>query len=466
MSGCKNYGKMIKEQPEEYIKMAAENTANAMFKSKISDEYSPIFDEAAKDGTFTLDFEAEGITFSGECCVNEKQGAVSQSYTVTGSEGASAQIYVYADESGMKFGTIGQSGSHIYDVNFSTLAEKLAASIFAPDSDSSYSIDQESYDKILEYLEEIHSATESSEEASNEYKEIIDSYLANHKPITEEKADAGIGDEMVKSNIFTYEIPYEDVKMLTEQLLDAALNEYEADEAGYLSSYSKEDIKNEMTSLFDRIEDCSIKLVYYINSKTNVLMKSDFTLNVTSDGENGEIYINAFYGADPETSERKSVKLGVRDDTEDNYFLADIIDSEKTSEISVTMTDDGEETKLLTLISERDGDSYKISAKLLDSEYSASVEGTVTADKNSFNLTVDKIGASQGAAEFSYSPKAVANVRKGGELLKLDAEKEFLDITESEMDELMQNIEEDFEAVFDEISENIGKDDSILANIA
>lgn len=443
MSGCNNYGKMIREQPEEYIEMAAENTAGAIFKSRISDEYSPIFNEALKDGTFTLDFEAEGIKFSGECSVNEKPGAVSQSCTLTGSKGTSAQIYVYADESGMKFGTVGQSGSHIYDVNFSTLAEKLAASIFAPDSDSSYALDQGSYDSLLGSLGEIDSAAAENEEIANKYQEIIDSYFANHKPITEEKIDADIGGETVKSNVFTYNIPCEDVKSLANQFIDIA-----AEEMGE----SSEDMKDRLQELLDSIEDCEVTLTYYINSKTNVLMKSDFTFDVTADGESGEIYINAFYGADPENSEKQSFRLGMRDDTEDNYFLADIVSGENRSEVSVTMYDDGEETKLLTLTSERSGDFYTITADLPDTKYSASIEGTVTADKNSFDLTVDKISAADGAAEFSYSPKAAVNVRKGGELLKLDAEKEFLDITEIEMDELIEIIHADFSAVFEELA--------------
>ena len=441
MSGCKNYGKMINEQPEEYIKMASENTAKAAFKSKSSDDYSSVFDEAMKDGTFKLDFEAEGITFSGECYANEKQSAYSQSLTMTGAEGTSAQVYVYADKSSMKFGTIGQSGSHIYDVNFSTIADKIASSIFAPDSGSSYAIDRESYDMILENFEEIFSEAEGNENISNEYEEILNNYLDSHKPLTEKNVDADIDGETIKSNIFTYEIPYEDIKMLAEQLSDIAVKE---------SGESGEEVKNQMQELFDRIDDCKITLVYYINSKSNLLMKSDLTVGITADSEYSEAYANAFYGADPENSEKQRFVLGLRDDDKDEYFTADIRNNESLYEMSISMYDGEEETKLLTLTRQCDGDMYTIAADLLDSEYSAELEGMVTVDKNSFNLTLDKISVSEGAKEFSYSPQAVVNVRKGGEILKLDAEKEYLDITEDEMDELIQNIQSDFMAVFEE----------------
>ena len=85
-----------------------------------------------------------------------------------------------------------------------------------------------------------------------------------------------------------------------------------------------------------------------------------------------------------------------------------------------------------------------------DAEISCKAEGTVKTDKKSFEITLDRISAVKGAAEVSYLPKGVVTVEKGGAMPALDAEKEFLDITEEEMDTLLENIESDFSAVMEE----------------
>ena len=123
LSGCENYGKMLRDAPDEYIETAMENTMESIGGKTFTEERK-LLEQALEDGSFSLGFEAEGITFNGVCEVNEKSNAVSQMYTLSNAEGNSAQVYVYADKDGFKFGTIGDSGSHIYDVTLESLAGK------------------------------------------------------------------------------------------------------------------------------------------------------------------------------------------------------------------------------------------------------------------------------------------------------------------------------------------------------
>ena len=104
LSGCENYQKMLRDSPDEYIDMAMENTMESIGGNTFAEE-KKLLEQALEDGSFSLGFDVEGLTFNGVCEVSEKSNAVSQMYTLSNAEGNSAQVYVYADEGGFKFGT-------------------------------------------------------------------------------------------------------------------------------------------------------------------------------------------------------------------------------------------------------------------------------------------------------------------------------------------------------------------------
>ena len=106
-------------------------------------------------------------------------------------------------------------------------------------------------------------------------------------------------------------------------------------------------------------------------------------------------------------------------------------------------TNNGETNQLAKLSATLDGDSYTVSADI--SDYSLGIKGTLTYDDSSVKATVDSVSF----GSFSYAPNAEIGVRKGGEILKLDADKEFLDITEEELTELIENIQSDILGIFE-----------------
>lgn len=452
LSGCTNYTKMMNETPGEYISMASENTMKQMVKGAFGEEYR-LMNEAAENGSFNIEFEIEGIKFSGECYVNEKDMKSAQTYTMTGSKGTAASIYAFMGKNGMKIGTSGNSGSHIYDVTFETLKEKLAASIFAPGSGTAYELEQSEYDMLLEYAEQIAAAVEGSEEVQNKYADIINAYIEEHPPVIEENVDSDIGGETASANILTYDIPKDDLYTLVEKLVDAALEDYKLDEE-MAQYYTKEDMKSEIMALLDEFEECSLKIVYYVNSKTHTLMKSDITFNGVSMGEAGEIYINALYGANPETAEKQSFVFGMNADETAYIVTFDITYGEDSSVIAITADNGTETMDVASITSTRNGESYNIKLDIPLVEITGTADGTIKTEKNSFTLTVDKLALVKGAGEVSYAPKGVISFTKGGAMPELDAEKEFLDITEEEMDALAENIESDFTAVLEEFAED------------
>lgn len=431
-TGCDKYSKMLKDDPEEYIGTVIENTAKEMSKGK-NETISDVLSKASENGTFTIDFEVEGIKFSGELYADEKQDAMSQSYTIA-NNGQSAKIYIYGDKDGMKFGTIGQSGSHIYDMKFSNIKEKLAASIFNPDSDSYYAMDSETYSQFMEYAEEIAAAIGQEAKDSDKYENTVENYFKDNGRTVAEKVDTDIGGERVNANIITYVLTKEELKELTEQIME----NYDG------KDIDKEDAMNEIMESFDKLDDCCVNITFYVNSKTHVLMRAEVNADITASGESTvEMYADILLGADPANAKEQSIRFGVSNDEEEAYYLISSSREENGSSLTITETSGGETEQLVKLSTTLDGDSYTVSADI--SDYSLGINGTLTYDDSSVNVTVDSVSF----GSFSYAPSAEVSVRKGGEILKLDAEKEFLDITEDELTELIENIQSDISGIFE-----------------
>lgn len=444
LSGCENYGKMLRDSPEEYIEMAMENTMESLGGSTFAEE-KKLLEQALEDGSFSLGFEAEGLIFNGVCEVNEKMNAVSQMYTLSNAEGNSAQIYLYADGDSLKLGTIGDSGSHIYDFTLESLAEKLAASIFAPGSGSSYEMSEADYSVLVEYAEALSAAVNNSEDGSSDkYQKLLDDFAEGLDPAIEEKTDIDIGGETVKTNTVTYTVTTDKIKTLLNQLFDLLAEDGKLDPE--TTGYSAEEMRTRFDEAMASIGEINASAVYYVNAKTNALMQSDISLNIAAEGETADIRLNSFYGADPASSEKQTHTLSMNTNGENVEIVMDITHTEASATITANMTSGGENKELFTMTTEKNGDNYSVSIDIMGI-VTAGMEGTISTSESSFDMTIDKISAGYGSGEFSYSPKAKVNVKKGGEISVLDAEGEFLDITEEQLNTLTENIADDFSGV-------------------
>lgn len=447
MSGCTNYTKMLNEQPAEYISMAQENTMNAITGNSFGSE-SKLLNEACKDGSLKLDFEVEGVGFSGELYVSEKDEKTAQIYKITGTEGTSAELYFYTGKDGLKIGTNGNSGRHVYDITFEGFAEKLASSIFAPDSGTEYAMDQESYNLLLQYIEGISSTVEESDAPTDKMTALLNDFAEIYTPVTEEKVESDIGGETVSANTVTYSYSKDDIVYMWEEYIDVYLDDY-IDETAF-EYYTRDELKEQMMSVFDGIDGCELKIVHYVNSKSHALMMSDVDLLVTVDDETVCFFMDALYGAEPENSDKQSFRAGISGDGEEYFITADLTHEENGSSVLISLSEDGEVSELASFASYRDGEDYKLTLDIPDEEISCTAEGTVKTDKKSFEITLDRVSAVSGSAEVSYMPNGVVTVEKGTPMPELDADGEFLDITEEALDTLYNNIVDDINAVLKE----------------
>lgn len=451
LTGCdKDYGKMMNEAPAEYIAMAAGNAFRAM--SPVGDS-SELLKKAAENGSLIAEFEADGIAFRSETAVSSKDNAASTLFTMTGSSGASAQLYAYAGKNGAKIGTMGQSGSHIYDITYEGMAEKLAASIFAPQSGSMYAMSQSDYDEIMAYIDQMAKAV-SGGTADDEYSKIFTDYFDTHKPQIVEKAEADIDGETVSSNVITYNIPTADVKALANSVFelimaDGALKEQLPE------YYDEETMRSDFDEFMDMLEECSITAEYCINAKTNVLMKSDLSVNIKVYGQTVKVYVKSLLGADPANTSCQTFDAG-----------ADI-GGETVSFNMVKQRDDngwtlyaytdfmGEKTNLFAMTFKQEDKNYTLDFKshgdvVVGDSLVFRIEGTVDTGKTSIDMTVDKVTFAGNGETVTIEPKASVTVKTGGEIYVPDAEKELFDLTEEELDALSESIDSDFGAVIDE----------------
>lgn len=447
MSGCENYGKMLRDAPDEYIDMAMENTMESIGGKNFTEE-KKLLEQALEDGSFSLGFEVEGVTFNGVCEVSEKSNAVSQMYTISNEDGDSAQVYLYADRDGFKFGTIGNSGTHIYDVTLEGLAEKLAASIFAPGSGSAYEMSEEEYNAFVEYAEMLSAAMKEVEDkGGDKYQKVIDDFTKNLSPITVEGVDVDINGETVKANTVQYIVGTEDVKGLLNQFIDLLMEDGQLDKE--TTGYSEEEFRAQLDEAMSGIEELSMTADYDVNAKTHVLMRSDVSVKITVNGEAADINLRSVYGADPAAADKQTHTFSMTSGGETLDVVMDVTHTETSTMITANMANsEAGSTELFTITADKDGESYSVTADIMGS-ITAGMEGTLSTSGSAFDMTIDRVFASAGSGEISYSPKITVNVKKGGEISVLDAEGEFLDITEEEMDALGESIANDFGTIFD-----------------
>ncbi len=450
LSGCDKYNKMMDEDPQGYINLAAENTTEAMVKSAFAEE-AAIIEKALTNGTAGFSFDIEGVKFNADAYVNEGDKKTSQLYTLE-IGGEKVDIYLAADDATAKFGTVSKSGEHIYEINAKTLEEDLKGSIFAPGSGSSLEIPQEDFDMITEALGEAVAVIEGGEEELPEsYAEI--EKLVNEmmsEVVVEKKVDITIDETEVNANILTFNFDKEDMMKLLDAYADIAVEEMVAQG----EEVSKEEIMAELNTDMESISKMDIELVYYVNSKTHCLMQVDCKVDatVTEDEETQDIKadIVAAYGADPENSDEVSINMTVEID--DEKLTVDVISerkSENETEVKINAAMQGATMELVVLNFEKDGENYEISAEvpLLDAE--ATVKGTFkTADK-SVEATVDSVAYAMNSQEIEGSVESLnikCYIKQGGEFVDKSAKK-FFELTEEELMTAVEEIGNDFGAL-------------------
>lgn len=444
MSGCQAYNmhKMLTETPSEYVSLARQNSKDAMSNGLFSDELK-LAQKALEKGSIVLDVDTEKLDFSSETAIDSDTRQASQLFTFENDSGDSAKIYFYADENLLKVGTDGKSGQNVYDISFDTAVEKLASSIFAPNSGSMYSLDEESYQSLADAFANLSSAVSSakdSAESNNDYQSIIKDYMSSHSPEVHEKAEADINGTSTTANVVVYNIPTDDVKNILKQYAELL-------SSNPASDFHDTDVKKEFNSTVNEIEKCDIRVVHCVNNKTHALMKTEIVVDAGMDGETAEAKLIITYGVDPAVSGQKAV-LTIKSGENTAEFAAESVKSETSSSIWVNMTENGTTEQLVNITLNKNDNAYNILLEIPAEEMSLTIDGKVEKSLTSANITVENIKFKSGDEEQSLPVNASVKVDQEGKVTILDSKGSLFDITEDDVNNLVVNIQNDFSPIF------------------
>lgn len=444
MSGCQAYNmhKMLTETPFEYVSLARQNSKDAMSNGLFSDELK-LAQKTLEKGSIVLDVDTDTLDFSSETAIDGEAKQASQLFTFENDSGDSAKIYLYADENLLKVGTDGKSGQNVYDISFDTAIEKLASSIFAPNSGSMYSLDEESYHLLADAFANLSSAMDSaksSAEPSNDYQSIIKDYMSSHSPEVHEKAEADIGGTSVTANVVVYNIPTDDVKNILKQYAELL-------SSNPASDFHDADVKKEFNSTVDEIEKCDIKVVHCVNNKTHTLMKTEIDVDAGMDGETAEAKLVITYGVDPAVSGQKAVLI-IKSGENTAEFAAESVKSDTSSSIWVNMTENGTTEQLVNIALNKNDNIYNISLEIPAEEMSLTIDGKAEKSLTSANITVENIKFKSGDEEQSLPVNASIKADQEGKVTILDSKGSLFDITEDDINNLVLNIQNDFSPIF------------------
>lgn len=429
------------ESPSEYITHAYQMSQENQTKGVFADELE-LARKALQKGSITVDFDVEEVSVSSETAIDSESNAASQLFTLKNSAGNSAQVYFYTDKNLLKFGTNGASGQHIYDITYDSFVENLANSIFSPMTDTSFSVNEESYNSFVEALDQIGNAVNSgvSADKTDGYKKIVTDYISSHEPEVQKKVDTDINGAKTTANIITYTVSTDDSKNIINQFVDLLAQES-------FSDISDEDIKKELIDTINDIKKCDISIAYYINSQAHSLMKTNFSVDAIFDEETIKLNSDIFYGADPKAAggQKAIVNMTVGEETAE--LVIESIVNDTASSMWVNMTVDDETQQLLNINANKNDDTYNLALEIPILDVGMFIEGKMNKSLTSLNVTIDKLKLTYDGEDLEYSPNAVVKVDQEGKLTVLESSGSFLSITEDEFNSVSADIYSDFAAI-------------------
>ncbi|MBQ8780829.1 MAG: hypothetical protein IJZ72_04065 [Oscillospiraceae bacterium] len=451
LSGCNNYSKMMKDEPQEYIKLASENTAAAMEGTAFEAEKA-VLEKALKEGTLTFEAESEGVKISGTGYANEKSMEFSNIFSIE-KEGNTAEGYIAGSKKEVKFGTIGYSGTHIYSMTLETLEDDFAKSLFAPGSGSDVELSASDYNTALQAIKEAKAALEGKElDTDSQEKKLEDAaakMIEDNPPTIEEKVDYTLDGTEVKANILTYNFNKDILKQLADVYVDVTIEEMTA-QGSFDENYTAEDYRESYEETFANIETLDAKVVYYVNSKSHCLMKCDVEMDIVVEDDAVAFDAVTTFGAEPTAVGKKTVELALT--AMGQLYTAtinyDYVSDDKTV-VDIKASGQGAALDVATLTFEKADGRYTISVNIPLLTAKASVEGALATADKSVEFTVDKVAYTVAETEETMDFALKMSASQGGTYDDRAAEKGFFELTEEELEAFAENAENDFSGVLE-----------------
>ncbi|MGN0692288.1 MAG: hypothetical protein ACI4K7_08075 [Oscillospiraceae bacterium] len=437
LTGCTNYKKLMEEEPGKYVAIAAKNTAKALIKPDelgiAAQAASALESGAAYITVDTKDMDYSAY-FSGSDSTEYQLGGLSMS-----SDKGTLDMRFSADKQKLYAAVTGPTANYAYFVDMDTFSDKLDYSIFRAGSGSDYALDEDTIKSIKEAVESIKAEinkTETEDSADNgKYDDYIDRI-----GVTSVTADISVDGEDVKADVITYSID--------SALFDDIMADF------YKESYSDYFTEEEWTEYEQQLRDsldAEISLDFNINSKTHMLMSMTLRGSFTSDDETAEIDGGLVFGAKPDKADKLSVYLNLSENGDPESFSADFFKGATTDGTTVwnsvfSLTENDEvKTAHSSLTYVKDTGALSLVFTNVDDE-AVTINGSVTSDSTGAMISLDSITSSNG--EDLMAGTTVSLKLAKDPIPAITADKDFLDITEEELNSMGESIGNDFGTVF------------------
>lgn len=437
LTGCTNYKKLMEEEPGKYVALAAKNTAKALIKPDelgIAAQVASALESGAAYITVDSKDMDYSIYFSGSDSTEYQLGGLSMS-----SDNGTLDMRFSADKQKLSASVNGPASDYAYFVDLDTFSDKLDYSIFRADSGSDYALDEDTINSIKEAVESIKAEINKTEKDNSADNGKYDDYI-DRIGITSMTSDISVDGEDVKADVITYSID--------SALFDDIMADF------YKESYSDYYTEEEWTEFEQQLRDsldAEMSLDFNINSKTHMLMSMTLRGSFTSDDDTADILSELIFGVNPEKSDKLSLYLKISENGDSESFNADFFKGATTdgttvwnSVYSLTEKDGEVKTAHSSLTYVKDTGALSLVFTNVDEE-TVSINGSVTSDSNGAAISLDSITSSEGEDLMDGTSVSVRFAKDP--IPVVTADKDFLDITDEELDAMGENIEKDLMTV-------------------
>ena len=294
---------VLANRPNVLLARSISNTVNDAKKI----EAYKIANDVANGGSISLDANLDDfiddIKVQTKCYTNAKASRGALDLTLTEDDETVLRSQIRIDSKSVT-ANAPELFDGTYGINISKLSKNLPGSIFDPEEDSDYALDDDQY----EYLMNLWNATKDSKKLSKEGSEIARKYeklfmkgVQKYGELSRSKDTIDAGDEDLRCDVITITLDEESLSLILQDILDYARDDKELEDymlkVMSVVSYDDdpEDLVDDFFDEFDYFEDdledlesedINLNVSFYITSGRRV---AQIDANIEEDGDPYEI---------------------------------------------------------------------------------------------------------------------------------------------------------------------------------
>lgn len=424
LSGCVNYGQLMKEDQWKYITVAAGNT----FSDLSAADKKVLSGILPKNGEYTSAALTVSHPENGRLTVTSAQKDNLSAFGISADYAEKTySAAISSDGSAMNFSVKGSSADYSYTIPYSDLKEKMELSVFGTDSGSRYALDKEDYEEIQKLIEDYCKKLTDKNETVDPFE--------NRFTVTAENKEVLVGGENISADVITYSIDAD--------TFDDMIAEKETENLkGYLDDSDLE----EYIAMLREKTDLRCDLTFAIN-KDHRLVSVDGYFGGSYYDSPLEIRGGISFGAVPKKSENTNLYFKFTDGQDKESTAVTIGKAKLAGNVlskSLEIISD-DKTVHADLTIDAAAEKYTVSAVSGNETFTA--EGGFKADSHSINIDLQSVYRNGQSENLLNGWVIGLNINDSAPQM-IAADREFLSLTESEIDKFIEDLGEDIYGLY------------------